>query len=113
MDEQLQEDWLDARLREASPYIDDGGFTARVVQYLPARKQRSSRRAFILCCITLLASIITYVVSGGGQFLVSGMNRMVGLPILWILILAGLCSLLFASIAAAAALSRTRGEPLV
>ena len=36
MDEQLQEDWLDRRLREEMPYIDDAGFTARVVQKLPA-----------------------------------------------------------------------------
>ena len=37
MDEKLQEDWLDARLRDEAPYIDDAGFTARVVQKLPAR----------------------------------------------------------------------------
>ncbi|MEP6685603.1 MAG: hypothetical protein ABJB22_02395 [Verrucomicrobiota bacterium] len=112
MNEQFQEDRFDALLREAVPYIDDAGFTARVVQRLPVRRQRRSSRAFILCCITLLASVITYTVSGGGQFLVSGINRMATLPILWILVLAAFCSLLFASIAAAAALSRTRGEPL-
>ena len=112
MDEQIQEDWLDARLRDAAPYIDDAGFTARVVHRLPARSQSRSRRALILCCITLLASLITYAVSGGGQFLVSGFNRMAGLPVVWILVLAAVCSLIFTSVAAAAAMSRTRGESL-
>ena len=32
MDEQLQEDWLETRLREETPYIDEAGFTAQVVQ---------------------------------------------------------------------------------
>ena len=36
MDNQFQEDWLDTRLREEAPYIDDDGFTAKVIQQLPA-----------------------------------------------------------------------------
>ncbi len=35
MNEIKQEDWLDRQLREAAPYIDDEGFTARVLQQLP------------------------------------------------------------------------------
>ena len=48
MDEQIQEDWLDARLRTEAPYIDDAGFSARVVAQLPVRRARSSLRAIIL-----------------------------------------------------------------
>ena len=44
MDDQFQEDWLDTRLREEAPYIDDGGFTARVIQQLPARALRNISR---------------------------------------------------------------------
>jgi hypothetical protein len=41
MDEKNREDWLDQQLREAAPYIDDDGFTARVLQKLPVvRSQR-------------------------------------------------------------------------
>ena len=36
MDEIEQEDWLDRKLREAAPYIDDDGFTARVMEAIPA-----------------------------------------------------------------------------
>ena len=52
IDEQLQADWLDAKLRDEMPYIDDAGFTARVVQQLPARRQRSRllRAAILLAC---------------------------------------------------------------
>ena len=72
MDEQLQEDWLDARLRDEAPYIDDAGFTAQVMQKLPARRAaRLSFRGTIMLCITLLASALTYVVSGGGRFVES------------------------------------------
>ena len=67
MNENLQEDWLDARLREEAPYIDDAGFTAKVVQRLPvSQRPRRSFRAIILLCLTLLGSAVTYAVSGGG-----------------------------------------------
>ena len=71
MDEKLQEDWLDARLRDEAPYIDDAGFTSRVVQKLPAR-----RRARSLSARSILLGIdagrlrrLPISLSGGGQFL--------------------------------------------
>ena len=76
MDEQLQEDWLDRRLREELPYIDDAGFTARIVQMLPAPERRQSYRAFILLGITLFASIVTYLASDGGRFLIVAFYRL-------------------------------------
>ena len=42
MAENLQDDSLDARLRDEAVYIDDAGFTARVVQQLPARRMAQS-----------------------------------------------------------------------
>ena len=113
MDENLQEDWLDARLRDEAPYIDDGGFTAKVVQLLPvSQRPRQSFRAIVLLCITLLGSLVTYAVSGGGKFIGHGIDAIASLPILWILILAVLCSVVLTSLATAAAFSRTRGETL-
>ena len=64
MDEKQQEDSLDRQLREAAPYIDDEGFTARVLQQLPPpRRGLDSLRAAILLGITLLASALAYVLS--------------------------------------------------
>ncbi len=110
MNEQFQEDWLDARLREEAPYIDDEGFTSRVIQKLPARSSQRSFRALLLCCITLLASATTYTVSGGGQFLIIGFHRLAGLPTLWILALAAISAMVFTSIATVTALAKVREE---
>jgi hypothetical protein len=89
MDEKEQEDWLDRQLREAAPYIDDEGFTARVLRQLPApRRGRNSLRAVILLGITLLASALVYVLSDGGHFLIVVAARLTTLPTLWLLILA-------------------------
>jgi hypothetical protein len=43
-----ENDPLDALLREQNSYIDDGGFTARVVQSLPPRRRAWLRPAFLL-----------------------------------------------------------------
>jgi uncharacterized membrane protein len=112
MDEHLQEDWLDARLREEAPYIDDAGFTARVLQKLPARQTRRSLREAILLCVTLLASAVTYTVSDEGRFLVSAVNRLASMPLLFILCVAIFCALVMTAIAAGAAFSKVRGDPL-
>ena len=112
MDERLQEDWLDARLRDEAPYIDDAGFTAKVVQRLPAPRPRRSFRVFILVCLTLLGSAATYAVSGGGKFIGTGIDRVATLPLMWIIVLAISCSLVLTSLAAAAAFAKLREEPL-
>ena len=87
MDKQLQEDWLDARLREEMPYIDDEGFTARVVQKLPAARPRSFRAA-ILIGLTVVASVIAYLLSDGGRFLVVEAYRLMSIPHLLINVIA-------------------------
>ena len=86
MDENFQEDWLDAKLRDEAAYIDDGGFTANVVRKLPAHRVRHSLRAVILIGLTLVASAIAYVVSGGGWFIAEGVTRfaLLPLPVIWL-----------------------------
>jgi hypothetical protein len=110
MDEQLQEDWLDRRLREEMPYIDDAGFTARVVQKLPAPGSRRSFRGTILICVTLLASIVTYLASDGGRFLVNAVYRLAAMPLLFVGLVAICCALLATAVAAGAALSSVREQ---
>lgn len=110
MDEELQEDWLDARLLDEAVYIDDAGFTARLVQGLPAPRPRRSFRALILFGVTFLASVITYIVSGGGKFIGVGIDRLTGLSPLWILAIMIVCSVILTSIGTAAAFARTRAE---
>jgi hypothetical protein len=85
MDEIGEEDQLDRQLREAAPYIDDNGFTACVLQQLPApRRTRRSFRGAILLATALIASALAYIASGGGRFLIVAMERLVALPTLWL-----------------------------
>jgi hypothetical protein len=112
MDEKLQEDWLDARLRDEAPYIDDAGFTARVVKRLPPSQPRHSFRALLLLFITLLASTVAYFVSDGGQFIVAGIAQIASLPLLWVLIFTTIFSLVLTSLATVAAFAKSRQEPL-
>ena len=109
MEQVNQEDWLDRELCEAAPYIDDAGFTARVLQQLPPpRRGRDLLRAAILLGMTLLASVLAYVVSGGGRFVTMTLERLAALPALWVFVLALTSSLVIAAVGATAAISRER-----
>jgi hypothetical protein len=111
MKEQLQEDWLDARLREEVTYIDDDGFTARVVQKLPATSARPrSFRAAILVGLTLLASIIAYAVSDGGRFLIVEAYRLMSMPLVFISLAAIVLSVVMTVVATSAALANVRRQ---
>jgi hypothetical protein len=109
MEQVNQEDWLDRELREAAPYIDDDGFTARVLQQLPRpRRGRDWLRAAILLGMTLLASVLAYVVSGGGRFVSVSIERLASLPVLWVFVLALASGLVISAVGATAALSKGR-----
>src|SRR5262249_43598977 len=57
---------LDRKLREAVPYINDDGFTARVIASLPAvRREPQWLRALIVLGLALLGTGVAYVISGG------------------------------------------------
>jgi|SRR5436190_24218483 len=110
MNQVNQEDWLDRELREAAPYIDDEGFTARVLQQLPPpRRGHDLLRAAILLGMTLLASLLAYIVSGRGRFVSITLERLVTLPALWVFVLALVSGLVIAAVGATAAISRERG----
>jgi uncharacterized membrane protein YqhA len=88
MNENLQEDSLDARLRDEAVYIDDGGFTSRVVQKLPTRPVRRWLRAAILLGVALVASAVAYVFFGGVWGIAEGVTRLSLLPLPLILLCA-------------------------
>jgi hypothetical protein len=110
MDEKLQEDWLDARLRDEAPYIDDAGFTSRVVQKLPARQVRRSWRAFILLGLTLAACLAAYFLAGGNSFFVETFTNVAMMAVMWMWISAAAVAVLVMAGGLAAALSRARGR---
>ena len=110
MEEKLQEDWLEARLRDEAPYIDDAGFTSRVVQKMPARQVRRSYRALILVGITLAASIAAYLLAGGSNFAFDTFANVAFMPRMTMLIIAGIAGVLVMVGGLAAAVSRVRGR---
>ena len=58
--------------------------------------------------MTLLASVLAYVVSGGGRFVSVTIERLAALPALWVFLLALASSLVVAAVGATAAISRER-----
>ena len=112
IDQVNQEDSLDRQLREAAPYINDDGFTARVLEKLPLPQRRhQSLRGIILFGITLLASTLAYVVSDGGRFIAVAISRVLTLPVMWVLALSLATGLLMIAMSLIAAISRTREFP--
>jgi len=85
MNEPIEQDWLDRKLQEAAPYIEDDGFTARVLQQLPSPEtQGQFLRSFILVGMSALASALTYVLSDGGRFILVEMFKLSTIPTLWV-----------------------------
>ena len=109
MDAQLQdEDWLDAKLRDEMPYIDDDGFTSGVAQQLPVRRRSSKARAAILLSTTVLAAVIAYIVAGGGSFVMDVVGWFAVKPLASLYIITILCGLLVTGVAVFFAVSRSR-----
>ncbi|MGI8433013.1 MAG: hypothetical protein ACR2MW_12080 [Chthoniobacterales bacterium] len=111
MDEQIQEDWLDARLRDEATYIDDTGFTALVVRQLPAqRAARNSFRGVLMLAITVLACVVTYFVSDGGRFITSAIEALAAMPLWMVATIALFCGMFGTATAAYVAYVRGREE---
>ena len=104
------DDLLDARLRDETPYIDDAGFTARVMKQLPHRRfSWSTQRAFIILAATILSVVIAYFASGEGMFVHDAFARISGLRPLQLLLLIFACGTGMTIAGLWAALTRTRG----
>jgi len=106
MNAMIDDEMLDRQLREATPYIDDEGFTARVMARLPAAP-RDPRwlRAMILLGLAILGSGIAYVLSG--RFVREGVVQLSNFPIWLLLVFAFGCGLVIGAFAVIFAIRRT------
>ena len=108
MNAMIDDETLDRQLREAVPYIDDEGFTARVMARLPAaRREPRWLRAMILLGLTVLGSGIAYLLSGGGRFVREGMLQLSSFPIWLLLVFAFGCGLVIGAFAVIFAIRKT------
>jgi len=108
MSEMIDDETLDRQLREAAPYIDDDGFTARVITKLPtAQGEPRWLRGMVLLGVTALGSGIAYLLSGGGRFVREGVIQLSSFPIWLLLVLAFGCGLLVGAFAVIFAIRKT------
>jgi hypothetical protein len=110
MEEKLEMDELDARLRDDAPYIDDAGFTSGVVQKLPARQVRRRYRAVILIGITLVACLVAFNLAGGTSLFFEGITYVTMMPVMVMWLCVGAVAALVMAGSLAAAYSRSRGR---
>ena len=106
MDEQLQEDWLDARLRDEAGYIDDAGFTSRVMKQLPPPRQSKWSRSVILFAATLIACAVAFFFAG--DFVLNTAAFLVAMPATTVFAIAGFVALLVMVLGTSVAMARVR-----
>jgi hypothetical protein len=96
MNDRLDE-LLDARLREEMLYIDDDGFTARVMQQLPSRPSSiQMQRSFVILGAAILSVIVAYFASGEGMFvrqIFTWLTLLPPLQLLTLLVVSGVSAL--------------------
>ena len=104
----IDDETLDRQLHEAVPYIDDDGFTSRVIARLPApRREPQWLRAMIILGLALLGTGIAYFLSGGGSLVRQGVVQMADFPIWLLLVFAFGCGLVVGAFAIIFAIRKT------
>ena len=102
----IDDETLDRQLREAVPYVNDDGFTARVIARLPAtRREPQWLRAMIVLGLALLGTGIAYLLSGG--VIREGLLQMADFPIWLLLVFAFGCGLVVGAFAVIFAIRKT------
>jgi hypothetical protein len=102
----IDDETLDRQLREAAPYINDDGFTARVIARLPAaRREPQWLRAMIVLGLALLGTGVAYLLSGG--VIRQGLIQMADFPIWLLLVFAFGCGLVVGAFAVIFAIRKT------
>jgi hypothetical protein len=102
----IEDEALDRQLREAAPYVDDDGFTARVMASLPVpRREPRWLRAMIVVGLALLGTGIAYLLSGG--VIRQGLIQMADFPIWLLLVFAFGCGLVVGAFAVIFAIRKT------
>lgn len=108
MNGMIDDETLDRQLREAAPYINDDGFTVRVMASLPlARREPQWLRAMVLLGLALLGSGVAYLLSGGGRVVREGMIQLADFPIWLLLVFAFGCGLVVGAFAVIFAIRKT------
>ena len=103
----IDDETLDRQLREAVPYINDDGFTARVMARLPtARPKPQWLRALIVLGLALLGTGVAYVI-GGGHVVREGIIEFANFPIWLLLVFAFGCGLVVGAFAVIFAIRKT------
>ena len=104
----IDDETLDRQLLEATPYIDDDGFTARVIASLPAaRREPLWLRAMIVVGLALIGTGMAYYFSGGGSLVRQGMVQMADFPVWLLLVFAFGCGLVVGAFAVIFAIRKT------
>ena len=104
----IDDETLDRQLREAVPYINDDGFTARVVAMLPVgRREPQWLRAMIVIGLALIGTAMAYFLSGGGTFVRQGVVQIADFPIWLLLVFAFGCGLVVGAFAVIFAIRKT------
>jgi len=102
----IDDETLDRQLREAVPYINDDGFTVRVIARLPAaRREPQWLRAMIVLGLALLGTGVAYLLSGG--VIRQGLIQMADFPIWLLLVFAFGCGLVVGAFAVIFAIRKT------
>ena len=102
----IDDETLDRQLREAVPYINDDGFTARVIARLPAAQREPQwLRVMIVLGLALLGTGVAYLLSGG--VIRQGLIQMTDFPIWLLLIFAFGCGLVVGAFAVIFAIRKT------
>ena len=103
----IDDETLDRQLREAAPYINDDGFTARVIARLPAtRREPQWLRAMIVLGLALLGTGVAYVI-GGDHVVREGIVEFANFPIWLLLVFAFGCGLVVGAFAVIFAIRKT------
>jgi hypothetical protein len=101
------DDLLDARLRDETPYIDDAGFTGRVMKQLPQRRLSwNKQRAVVILVATIVSVVVAYFASDQGMFVHDAFARMSGLRPLQSLLVILVCGMAMTIAGLWAALTR-------
>ena len=103
----IDDETLDRQLREAVAYINDDGFTARVIASLPAaRREPQWLRALIVLGLALLGTGVAYII-GGGHVVREGIIEFANFPIWLLLVFAFGCGLVVGAFAVIFAIRKT------
>jgi len=101
----MNNDWLEDALKHDDRYIDDAGFTARVVAALPPRRKRAWLRSLVISATSVAGLALALWLLPNENYLVAGFVQLLrartfsAIPVLPVLLIA---VMFWSTIAAAA-----------